>query len=283
MEPALNFSIVKSLPLKQKNHLSPIPSPDHAVKLIIPIIQKLSGYHQHEVVGLEHLPQKGGFLVAVNHSLATYDIGLLMLAIYQNQKRIPRPLLDRLFFKIPLLREAVTALGGIEGTPDRARQLLDQGEIVTVAPGGMFEALRPSSEKYQIRWSKRYGFARLAMTSGKPIVLAACPKADDMFNVYPSHLTSWFYQTYKVPIFLARGLGPTPIPRPVKLVHHMSPPIQPPPMPEDRHAQESAIRTFHAQLVDTMEHLMKEAQKSSTKPLSRPRKSRSRTSSREQL
>jgi hypothetical protein len=232
---------------------------EDALRKLQPVVESFQKYHQHEVEGLKELPQKGGMLFVVNHSLATYDIILLMLAIYKETERLPRPLIDRLFFKIPLVKELVAKLGAVEGSPDVAKGLLDADEIVTVAPGGMFEALRSYKERYQIRWNKRYGFARLAMKAGKPVILAACPKADDMYQVYPSHLTSWIYQTYKIPFFIARGIGPTPIPRPVKLVHYLSEPIHPPKMPKGAKAQEAAIQKFHGHLVDRMETLMAHA------------------------
>lgn len=252
-------SLVKLSPIKKATHLIESMTREEAIALVAPLFRSFRQYHQHEVVGLEHVPRDGGVLFVVNHSLATYDIGLLMLVLHTELNRTPRALLDRLFFKIPVVREAVTKLGGVQGTPDTARQLLEANEIVTVAPGGMFEALRPSGEKYQIRWQKRHGFARLAMTTGKPLILAACPRADDMYKVYPSHLTSWIYQTYRVPFFLARGVGPTPIPRPVKLVHHLSEPIYPPAMPTKPRQQEKAIREFHGYLVERMESLIAQA------------------------
>lgn len=252
-------SLMKLSPIKKATHLIENMTREEAIALVAPLFQSFREYHHHEVVGLEHVPREGGVLFVVNHSLATYDIGLLMLALHNEINRTPRALLDRLFFKIPVIREAVSKLGGVQGTPEIARQLLEQNEIVTVAPGGMFEALRPSGEKYQIRWQKRHGFARLAMTTGKPVILAACPRADDMYDVYPSHLTSWIYQTYRIPFFLARGIGPTPIPRPVKLVHYLSEPIVPPALPSKPRLQEKAIKDFHGYLVKRMENLMSTA------------------------
>lgn len=249
-------SLVKLSPIRKATHLIENMTKEEAIALVAPLFESFRRYHNHEVVGLEHVPREGGVLFVVNHSLATYDIGLLMLVLHTELNRTPRALLDRLFFKIPVLKEAVTKLGGVQGSPEVAHQLLEADEIVTVAPGGMFEALRSSSEKYQIRWQKRHGFARLAMSTGKPVVLAACPHADDMYKIYPSHLTSWIYQTYRIPFFFARGLGPTPIPRPVKLVHHLSEPIHPPSMPQKARYQEKAIREFHGYLVERMENLI---------------------------
>ena len=229
------------------------------IQTVLPLMQAARTYHRHEVVGLQHIPAAGRTLVVVNHSLATYDITLLMTAIYTELHRLPRPLIDRLFFKIPYLGELVTLFGSVQGSPESAARLLEEDELVTVAPGGMREALRPSSERYQIRWDRRTGFVKLAMRTGTPIVLAACPKADDLYEVYPSQITAWMYRTFRVPIFLARGVGPTPIPRPVKLVHYLSEPLHPPKWTGVEEQDEERARQFHQGLIVRMHELIGEA------------------------
>lgn len=229
------------------------------IKGVLPILQAARAYHRHEVVGMEHLPKVGATLVVVSHSLATYDIVLLMTAIYTDLKRLPRPLIDRLFFKVPFVGPLTSLFGAVQGSQSAAIDLLKSGEIVTVAPGGMREALRPSSERYQIRWEKRFGFVKLAMKTRAPIVLAACPKADDLYQVYPSYLTAWFYRTYRIPVFLARGIGLSPLPRPIKLVHYLSEPLQPPPWTDDDEKNNMAAEAFHHQLVERMHQLISDA------------------------
>ena len=147
------------------------------VMRLLPFLKAIRFYHEHEIIGMGHIPQKGGALLVVNHSLATYDIALLMAAIYEKTGRISRPLADNLFFKIPYLSKAVDALGGVRGTRNNAKSLLEAGELVSVAPGGMREALRSSDEKYQLIWKKRKGFVRLAIEMQVPIILGMCPKS----------------------------------------------------------------------------------------------------------
>ncbi len=232
---------------------------EELVKKILPLLQAARRYHRHEVVGMEHLPKAGRALIVVNHSLATYDIALLMTAIYEDMGRMARPLVDRLFFKIPYLGDLMKLFGAAQGSPETAERLLNDDEIVTVAPGGMREALRPSRDRYQILWDRRLGFIRLAMKTRAPVILAACPKADDLYEIYPSHLTSWFYQTFRVPIFFARGVGPTPLPRPVKLVHYLSESLLPPAWTDDAEALEARAAKFHDQVVQRMHDLMGDA------------------------
>lgn len=232
---------------------------EQLIQTVLPVAQALRLYHRHEVVGLENVPRDSRVLVVVNHSLATYDIVLLMTAFYTDLKRLPRPLIDRLFFRIPYLGDLTQHFGAVQGSPEVARHLLESEELVTVAPGGMREALRPSSERYQIRWEKRYGFVKLAMEAQAPIVLAACPKADDLYDVYENPVTEYVYKRFKVPLFLARGLGPTPLPRPVKLVHILSEPIHPPQPGSTEREHEKRAKALHAQLVKRMNELISQA------------------------
>jgi 1-acyl-sn-glycerol-3-phosphate acyltransferase len=240
--------------------MSSVPDFETKMQKVMPLLQAVRLYHKHEVIGLESVPERGAAIIVVNHSLATYDIVLLTTAIYAELKRLTRPLIDRLFFRIPFVGEFAEMFGSVQGSQQTAQDLLEAGEVITVAPGGMREALRPSTERYQIRWDRRIGFVRLAMRTRAPVILAACPKADDLYDVYPSALTAWMYKQFRVPVFLARGLGPTPVPRPIKLVHFLSEPHEPPEWIEgDDDGNEDRARAFHGRLVQSMHTLIGEA------------------------
>ncbi len=234
---------------------------------LIPVFLGLRLYHRHEVHGMSNIPQTGPVIIACTHSLATYDITLLMTAIYQSMNRFPRALIDRAFYKIPGLGELMERLGCIIGTPENAKTLLSNGEIVYLAPGGMEESLRPSSDRYRVIWTKRKGFAKLAIESGAPIVLAACPSADDIYTVYDSPITKFFYKRFRFPIFFARGFGPTVLPKPVKLDHYLSKPLYPPKKKEDPVAFKRQVYNFHKRLVKTMDEMIHEGIVPQEKPL----------------
>lgn len=228
---------------------------EFAVKLL-PLIDVLRSYHRHEVFGLENIPARGPTIIATNHSLATYDILLLMAAVYLHGQRMPRSLIDRAFYVVPGLGELMERLGCIVGSPENARTLLRNGELLYLAPGGMRESLRPSTERYQVLWNRRRGFARLSIETGAPVILAACPHADDIYKVYENSATKWFYRQFRLPFFLARGLGPTFLPRPVKLEHFLSKPIHPPKMAEDPAAVKRQIYNFHRRLMQKMNEMI---------------------------
>ena len=80
----------------------------------------------------------------------------------------------------------------------------------------------------EIYWERRKGFARLAIDTQTPIILAACPKADDIYKVYDSKITKLVYEKFRMPFFFAAGLKGTPLPKPVQLSHYLSEPLTPP-------------------------------------------------------
>lgn len=226
------------------------------VERAAPLMDALMRYHQHAVFGLENVPDEGPALMVINHSLATYDGLMLSTAIYRATGRMPTGLGDNKLFTVPgfagLVRRA-----GIRPAGHRAGEaLLDEGHIVGVAPGGMREALRPSDERYALRWQTRKGFIRLALRTGTPIMLAACPAADDLYTVYPSALTAQIYRRFRAPLPIVRGWGPTLLPRPVRLVHLIGAPIAPPPLERDIDAFEAQVDRFHTEIVDQMRQLM---------------------------
>jgi 1-acyl-sn-glycerol-3-phosphate acyltransferase len=230
------------------------------VSKIVPFLNVVRVYHEHEVKGMGHIPQEGAALLVMNHSLATYDIGLLFAAVYESTGRIVRPLADNLFFKIPYLSQFVQALGGVRGTQKNAKDLLRAGEIVAVAPGGMKEALRPSSDKYKLMWETRKGFVALAIEMQVPVILAMCPKADDIYNVYCNPITPWIYERYRIPLFCIRGIGPTLIPKKVQLTHFVSAPLAPPKIKKSSNIS-VLIDSFHKKILTTSNGLMTEALK----------------------
>jgi 1-acyl-sn-glycerol-3-phosphate acyltransferase len=234
--------------------------PQH-VEGVLPIFQFLKQYHQYEVNGLGGFPASGPVIVACTHALATYDMPLLAREIFEKYGRIPKFLIDRNFFKIPFVGDLMEAFGSVEAGPKTAEKLLKKGEIIIVAPGGTRELLRPSGERYQFLWENRKGFVRLAMQTGAPIVLAACPKADDVFTVYKNPITKFFYEKFRFPVFIARGLGPSPFPRKVRLTHFLSRPIllEKSLKKVESEAFQEQLEKNHRSIVKKMENLVAKA------------------------
>jgi len=220
-------------------------------------LRALRDYHRHELIGLENLPKEGPALIVCNHSFATYDGWLIGVAIKDELGRSAAAIGDRLMMRSPVVGALFRHLGFIEGSRGAAVEILRRGEILGVVPGGMREGLRSSKDKYRIDWRGRTGFVRASMLSGAPIVLAACPRADDIFDVADLAFTRRIYERFKVPVAMVRGFGPTLVPRPIKLWHLLSEPIRPP-VPPDRVTEETVL-AHHAFLTERMGRLMNDA------------------------
>lgn len=223
------------------------------------LVEILRDYHQYQTIGLENIPKTGRALLVVNHSFATYELMLLFHAITAQRNRIARPLADRLFFRIPYLKWIPEAFGGIEGRPQEAEELLKHEELLVVAPGGMHEMVRPSTERYQLKWDNRQGFIRLAITTGTPIILAVCPRADDLYQVYRTTITDLAYRHLRIPLVLARGLGPTFLARPIKLTHMVRTPILPPSPSLTKKGLDTQVRQLHRYVYQEAKALMNRA------------------------
>lgn len=234
------------------------PADDATLEWLRRPIEALRRYHDHEALGLENIPNNGGFLLVVNHSLATYDGLLLGLAIHEFTGRGLTALGDDRLFKTPVLAKLVRKCGIVPASPENGLKLLAKGHAVAVAPGGMREALRPTTtESYTIRWEHRRGFVRLALRAQVPIVLAACPAADELYDVYENPLTKLAYKKLHLPLPMMSGLAGTLMPRPVKLLHVVGAPLKPPALEEG--AFKAQVDTWHAHICEQMQHLMDRA------------------------
>jgi 1-acyl-sn-glycerol-3-phosphate acyltransferase len=233
----------------------PRPEP-RLIRRFSRLLKPLALYHRYSVVGLDCVPRAGRTLLVVNHSLATYDALLLGVELYERLDRDMYGLGDDLIFRIGPLGVWAPRTGVVPASPDNARLLLEREALVGVAPGGMWEALRPSHERHTLRWHGREGFLRLAICCQAPIVLAACPRADEIFTVYPNPLTEVAYRRFKVPLPIFRGIGPTLLPRPVQLTHYLSGPHLPPPYEAGAHL-DAKVHAFGDQVRAEMQRLMK--------------------------
>lgn len=221
----------------------------------IAFFSPLHRYHNYRVEGLENVPPKGPVLMVMHHSFATYDTLLLGATVFKETGRLPRGLGDDRIFQTPWLADKARRVGIVPASPGAGRALLDEGELVGVAPGGMWESIRPRSQAYQIRWDRRRGFCRLALEAQAPMMLAACPAADRIFKLYDNPLTERVYKRWHMPAPVLRGRGLSLMPRRVRLTHHIAPVIVPPepsPDPAQKKAQIEALHTEACALMRTL-------------------------------
>lgn len=227
--------------------------PPYARHLSRALLSPLERYHRFRIEGLHHVPEHGPAMIVVHHTLATYDAFFIGRAIIERCGRQAIGLGDDNLFRIPVLRRLCHDLGLRPASPTAGREVLDSGGLLMLAPGGTREALRPSTLRNRSVWHDRLGFARLAIAAGVPVLVAGCPAGDAIYEVYESRLTRHVYERYRWPLPIARGRGPTLVPRRVDLVGRIGEPLVPPvASPDD---QEAVVR-FHAALTQRMAALL---------------------------
>lgn len=146
-------------------------------------LSAITGYFHAILEGGENIPASGGALIVSNHALFALDAAVLGAILVRDFGRFPRFLGDRNLWRIPGLRELITAIGALPGDPHAAEGLLRAGELVIVYPGGVDDSLKLSSERYQLQWKTRAGFARVAMSAQVPIVPVVGYGIDEMYTV----------------------------------------------------------------------------------------------------
>lgn len=227
--------------------------PPFARALTEAVLDPLQRYHRFRVEGLENVPTEGAAMIAVHHTLASYDAFLIGRAIIEARGRQAIGLGDDNLFRIPGLRRLCLDLGIRPAHPDAGREALRDGHLLMLAPGGTREAIRPSSLRNRSVWHDRLGFVRLAIEMQVPVLVAGCPAGDGIYKVYDSRLTRGVYERFRWPLPIARGRGLTAIPRRVQLVGYISEPLLPPVATPD---DEEAVHVFHAEVSARMASLL---------------------------
>jgi len=186
-----------------------------------------------EIVGIDRVPDRGALFVG-NHTIFGFlDLPFMMTELWARRGIVLRGLGEHGHYAIPVWRDLLEMCGMVRGTRDNVRALMRQGEHILVFPGGAGEVMKRRDQKYQLLWKERLGFARLAIEFGYPIVPFAAVGAEEMYDVVADDTTLGFRQVSALmkrlvgmPLPpLARGLGPTLLPRPERLYFGFGEPI----------------------------------------------------------
>ncbi|MDE3156930.1 MAG: acyltransferase family protein [Acidobacteriota bacterium] len=163
----------------RKDGVFPLDPQHPRYRIVIgPPLRLLSRYHRLRIEG--DVPR--GACIYVAHHGAGYFTMDLVLAVYHlswhpwyRSRRPFQPLrivasqghaLER---AIPGLAALKRSVGVIDTSEGSCLAALERGDQLLITPGGSREA-SPRARDYQLRWNDRYGFVRLALKTGVPIV-----------------------------------------------------------------------------------------------------------------
>ncbi|MFT4978410.1 MAG: 1-acyl-sn-glycerol-3-phosphate acyltransferase [Myxococcota bacterium] len=211
------------------------------MRLVATILSGLRLLHAPVFLNLERAPQEGPRLFVANHSLfVLLDFPQLFWELMRERGIFMRGLGHSAHFKVPGWGTLLSKYGLVEASRENCAALFAAGEPVLVFPGGGREAAKQRGESYQLIWKQRLGFARMAIAHGATVVPLACYGAEDAWRIVrdgPELLSGRSGPLLRrvagklgasldeVPP-LARGLGPTMWPRPVRLYFSVGEPIE---------------------------------------------------------
>lgn len=222
------------------------------IKSMLPHFNWVERYFNFRVQGLENVPKKKA-LVVLNHGIIPFHGFLFAKKIIERFKVYPRALGADFLFQLPLVKEFFSKAGVLPANPRNARKLLGEGELVMLAPGGIYEALIARSDLKRIPWERRMGFVKIAVEMGCPIVPSYCREinrvyANSYFLLKPRIK---FFEATRVgiPLFFGLGLLPWPVP----LTHRVGKPIST--RKRRGEGQKDQIHRIHDEVIQAMEDL----------------------------
>lgn len=188
-------------------------------------------WHRYQVVGLERLlVRRSVLLVAYHGRPLAYDQCMLSVTLYDQLGYLPHGVIHGAVDHLPGLGWMADGLGFVTGESPALDAAVARGEHIAVQPGGTREGCRSFRERYRVDWGDRYGYLRLAVRRGLPVVPLAAAGVDDTYlglnDGYrwgkaagvPFGLPLWFGVGFG-------GLWPIAPPLPVRITTHVGAPL----------------------------------------------------------
>ena len=209
-------------------------------RLILPWARTMTRYHRLSVDGGP--PPKGPCIYVALHGAGYLVVDLVLACYVLGWKEFHETgrgatglrivsadsKIEKFVPGLPLVKRYAGTIGTSE---DACVGVLERGEQLLVTPGGMREAqpARAGEDFYRLRWDGRYGFVRLALRTGVPIVpIAIVGGAEAYPGIRVRKLSFW-----------------SPLPLPARFDLAIGEPIPVPRAPE-RARDLDAIRPLHA-------------------------------------
>jgi 1-acyl-sn-glycerol-3-phosphate acyltransferase len=192
-------------------------------------------YFNPKYIGLENIISDKPALLVGNHCIYGFFETPIILDIFIKKGILIHGLSDSLHNKIPLWRDFLAKTGIVEESRENAVRLINAGRHILVLPGGAREVFKRKGENYKLMWKRRTGFVSLAVEFGYEIIPFASVGGDDAYSIVVdanniletsigkfiknSSITKKILRGGEIIPPLAFGLGPTLLPRPVRLYY----------------------------------------------------------------
>ncbi|XP_052776723.1 transmembrane protein 68-like [Mya arenaria] len=179
-------------------------------------------WHGYEAVGLERIPDEGPAMIIYYHGALPIDFYYVMAKCLLQKQRQIHAIGDNFLFSIPGFRLMMEVFCISPGTIHTCADILKDGHILGIAPGGVREALF-GDEYYKVLWGNRYGFAKVALNTKVPVIPMFTKNIRESFRTpgWGRSSLRWVYEKCRLPIVPIYGLFP------VKMTTYFGPPIYP--------------------------------------------------------
>merc|ERR1712215_389056 len=177
-------------------------------------------YHDQTFQGLENIPKDSAALLIWYHGPVPVDYFGLVARIYARDGRMVNTIVDRCLTALPGYENVEKYLKASAGGKGYCVDLLENGELLAVAPGGSREAL--FDESYSANWGERKGFAKVALLTGAPIIPIFTENIREAYCTMSTGRKIWRYlfEQTKLPLIPIYGGFP------VSLTTHIGAPIR---------------------------------------------------------
>jgi 1-acyl-sn-glycerol-3-phosphate acyltransferase len=141
-------------------------------------------YFRVQTSGLENLPRGRALFIANHSGQVPLDGAMLGTALMLDAEppRFARSMVERWSAELPFVSVIFPRLGQVIGTPENARRLLENEEVIVVFPEGYRGISKTFDQRYQLV-DFGLGFMRLALETRTPIVPVSIVGAEEQ---YPS-------------------------------------------------------------------------------------------------
>ncbi len=230
---------------------------DRFVRAVYTATHPISRYFNVSIDGTERIPESGGVMLVGNHALMGVDTWALLPELMRHIDRVPRGMALRKLFEVPLLNHALERVGMVPGTRASAVELLQREELVLTYPGGARDSLKDRSERYQIKWHGRRGFAHVALRAQRPVQPLVGAGPDECFHMLNERgilpLRGLAGHKVKVPLFI-------PIARRIPFAYLVGDLIHPPKVDPDTCPEryEKLVTEFAHDVEHTTQNLLTE-------------------------
>ena len=156
----------------------------HNSKLIRLISMLQRYYFKPTFLGTENIVANKPAMYVANHTIyGVLDSPIIIDYLYNQHNIAVVSMADHMHFHVPVWKEVVKRVGGVDGVQEYAREAMQQGYSILVFPGGGREVIKRKGEAYQLMWKQRYGFLKLAQEFNYDIAPFVALGGDEVFDL----------------------------------------------------------------------------------------------------